>query len=1420
MSCYKLSKIIKFILIMLIIQNQWINGATILFDKITTQDGLSNDMVLCMLQDKMGFLWFGTRNGLNKYDGHDFTVYKNIPSDSSSLLDNSVFAIYEDEQHRLWIATDKGVNLFNRKTENFKRFKVKFPSYNDSPNSLSGGIVSDQHGNIWYGNQINGLFRLNISTGLFKKYKLDYNKVSSIHKDNSNNLWVGTFDGRVNKYQPVKDKFKTYLTTENDHVDIRENFVWIITENYSGELMVATSIGVFKYDNKSDAFFSYNKSNLSGSFRNNEIRFFFEEVPGIQWIGTYGKGLIRFDKTKNQYRNFQVQPNNPNGINNNDVNVIYKDRSGVLWIGTQQGINKVDPAKNLFTHYQHDPNKSNSLILNFVTAFCEDENGRIWIGTYGGGIDLFNRNTGTFEHYQHKKGQPSSLASNAVRAIEKDAFGRLWIGTMEGLDVYEHETNSFHHISHGDSNKFSISGKDIMAVISNDNNIWVGTYGDGLNKIVLDDHGDIKHIEHFKASLNGISHNYIRDIYIDINGIVWIGTLGGGLNKYDPVTGSFTRYTHDPEDPKSIGHNLINSIQEDKDGNLWIGTWGGLMFFDRSLQEFSRYTIEDGLADDMISEIQIDKKGNVWVSTFNGLTRIHTSSNEEKKIINYSVDNGLQGNKFNVNASLKTSSDELLFGGTTGFNIFHPSQIPVNKYIPPVHVTELYIFNERIEIGKKYDNRVILEKSVSSSKSITLKHKYKVVSFNFAALSYSMIEQNQFAHRLEGVDKSWSYHMGPSAEATYSNLQPGEYILNVRASNNNGIWNEQGTQLIIEVLPPPWKTWWAYSIYAFFIAFILYLARNYSISKATLQNKIKFEQLEREKSEEINQLKFKFFTNISHEFRTPLTLILGPLEKLLQSNQADQESKRQLFLMHRNSKRLLHLINQLMDFRKMETGNLKLRAKESDIIRFIHEIKNAFNDFADSHNISFFFNTNVKSLALYYDEDKIEKILYNLLSNAFKFTPNDGKIEVVIYASKYAEQPNNSENHFGKKVVKQIQDAVNISSKVNENYSGILIYVRDTGIGISKDRLNKIFDRFYQIHDLSKLKDSLRFSGTGIGLALTKELVELHQGEISVRSREGEGTEFKIWLPAGKEHLKEEEIVSDDTQLAYDQYSSLKYLPELTSIIDQEEEEMEYEILLENKHSQSVLIIDDNEEIVSFIKDCLKDNYIIYTASNGTEGLTMANKIVPDIVISDVMMPNMDGTELVKHLKTDMITSHIPVILLTAYHSIENNIKGFDVGADDYIPKPFNENLLKSRIENLILLRKTLLEKYSENTFLEPKKLNISSLDERFLKKAMEIVEKQMSDIEFGVDRLSKELALSRAQLFRKMKSLTGKTPTEFIRNFRLKRAADLLKLGYNVSEVTYEVGISSRSYFNKCFQEEFGNSPTEYIAKNKTNLN
>jgi signal transduction histidine kinase/ligand-binding sensor domain-containing protein/DNA-binding response OmpR family regulator len=1353
------------------------------FEHFSLEEGLSATTVLSILQDSRGFLWIGTYDGLNRYDGYSFTTFKHDPSDSSSLSSNNIWTLFEDSSGVLWIGTwSNGLNKFDKEQEKF----IRYSAIPDDPKCLSSNEVTSicqgLNNQLWIGTK-GGLNRFDIENEQFINFTQDSSDPTSISSNsifslcvlNPGTILIGTADG-LNSFDVEKEQFIQYKHDPSAPTTISNNIVLsIIKDKYSFIWIGTFGGGLNKFDPKTKRFTHYkNDPENPATISDNEIYSIFEDSRGELWIGTFEKGLNRFDRENERFIHYIHDLDDPFSLSDDFVFSVYEDNSGVMWFGTWDGgLNKYYIAEEKFLHYSHIADDPKSLNCDGVRSFCEDNYGNIWVGTNGGGLNQLDRERNQFTHYIHNPNDPSSLSNNLVYSICEDNTGNLWIGTGGGgLNKFDIETKQFIHYKHNPDNPASIIDKHVSLVYEDKmGTMWIGTSKSDLIKFDMEEEKFIIYSHNPELS-SSLSQGKIFSIFEDKSGALWIGLFGGGLCKFNRDEGRCKHYINSAGDTKSLSNNVVSSIYEDNSGILWVGTEGGLNKFDRENEEFFCYREADGLPGDMINGILEDDDGNLWLSTNNGITKFNPV---DKTFTNYDVIDGLQGKEFNQWSYYKTKSGEMLFGGNNGFNMFHPDSIDniKNPHIPQIIITEFQLLHKPVSVGfNKSINRTILNKSITETKEIELLYDENVISFEFAALDFHIPEKNKYAYFMEGFDKDWTYTDADRRFVNYTNLNPGEYTFRVKGSNNDGVWNEEGISLKIIIAHPWWATWWAYIFYGVFVVVLFSTSTRFYLNRQRLRHQLELEHEHAEKLEEVDRMKSRFFANISHEFRTPLTLILGPCESIIKET-SKEEIKKRAGTIKKNANRLLSLINQLMDLSKLDAGRLKLEASYGNIVTFVKGVAMLFESLAERKDIILKFKSTNDEIDLYFDKEKMEKILTNLFSNAFKFTPVGGKITVVI-----------SENET----------------------NSVIIKIKDTGIGISENEIPRLFDRFYQV-DSSQTREQ---QGTGIGLSLTKELIELHNGTISVESREKEWTEVTVTLPLGKKHLLPEEIVEvGDSPLERkilvedeDSIASLEFKKPFSEDLD--------------KDKTIILVVEDNTDVREYIKETLVENYQVEEAANGEQGLRKAENIIPDLIISDIMMPRMDGNELTRKLKNDEKTSHIPIILLTAKTEQESKLEGLARGADDYLMKPFDTQELQIRIKNIIENRRKLQKKFREGEFVSPRgeEKKLSSIDERFMNKIMEVIEQHITEEEFSIEEFGNEVGMSRSQIHRKLKALSGKSASRYIRSVRLARAKKMIddQKG-NISEIAYSIGFSSPAYFTKCFKDEYGFPPSDLVS-------
>ena len=1332
------------------------NSKQKIFEHLGPDEGMSSYIAPCMIQDKTGYLWFGTYNGVDRYDGNSFISYKHEPDNPNSINSGSVQALYEDKDGYIWIGTSLGLDKLDPATRNFKHYVL---------HQSKTGIE-------------------------FSNYVL------SICEDDFGMLWIGTGDG-LNIFDKATGKFTIFKHDSTNTSSISNNYIHALLVDKKGSLWIGTGNGLDKLDRKTGKFLHYwhDPKNLNGSIRidwdnsieyssSYQINYIYEDNVGMIWLCTNGQGLIEVNPEDGSYITYKHDEKDPESLislTSDNIEAIAQDHNGIYWIGTKyNGLNKFNKQTNKFTYYFHDDFDPGSLSINMILSICCERSGTIWITTFNG-LNKINRKKFPFKQYNNIENSWDKSFGTSASVINSNN-GKLWVQTGNGETLkFDPESDKFfpqfnsnktgkNYIAEDNAGNIFIkssaggiylkgkngqisrikysSGKEFNQKVyciytqpSNDT-AWVGTLEGGIFYI---------NKQNKTISLIKSVNTSIKCIYKDSFGLLWAGTKDAGLIQYYESRKKFVLFKSDVNDPRSISGDLITTIYEDEKKNVWFGTNIGLNKYIRSTNSFIHYTEMEGLPNNLIFAIEGDPHGNLWFSTNKGISKLNP---ETGKIKNYDVTYGFASNRFYF-TGCQTKNGEIYFGGPGGITRFHPDSIRENPYIPPIVITSIKLFN----------------KSIRFRKEIKLHYNENFLSFDFAGLSYVSPERNQYAYKMEGIDRDWVYS-GNTHNVSYTNMEPGKYTFKVRGSNNDWVWNEVGTSISIIISPPWWRTTWAYIFYGFTFVLSLYGLRRYELNRVRLKDKIKLDEAVLKEREETDKIKSRFFANISHEFRTPLTLILGPAEKI--NSQTSSDIVKDSSIIKRNSKRLLQLVNQLLDLSKLEAGKLKLEATKANIVSFVKGIALSFESLSEEKDITLKIFSEKDLIEVYFDKEKMIKILTNILSNAFKFTEQDEKITIAI----------------------------------KENINNVEIKIRDTGIGIPQEEIPKLFDRFYQV-DFSYTKE---YEGTGIGLALTKELVELHHGSISVESEVGQWTEFTIKFPLGKKHLMEDEVLAeekpDKTKIPVDEENYL--IPKSVGINLTDNDGVN-----SSKEDKTIiLVVEDNYDMREYIKESLGEDYLVEEAINGEQGVRKAEKIIPDLIISDMMMPKMDGNEMTRILKNDEKTSHIPIIILTARSGQENKLEGLQTGADDYLTKPFDIKELQIRMENLISIRKKLQEKYSKNNYIgKQDKKKLSSLDEKFMNKVMEVVENHLGEEDFSIEEFDKKLGMGRVQIYRKLKALTGKSPSRYIRTIRLIKARKMIieKQG-NISEIAYSVGFAAPQYFTKCFREEFGYTPSDLI--------
>ncbi len=1215
------------------------------FEHISIEHGLSQNSVYCIFQDSKGFMWFGTENGLNRYDGHSFKIYKHVSKDPFSISDNMIFSIFEDLSGILWVGTRSGgLNKFDRETDRFTHYRNDPDDLYSLINNSVYLVYEDRSDDLWISTR-QGLNKFDRETGRFFRYQNDQNDpgslssnfITSICEDQSGMLWLGTTLG-LNKFDKESGRFFRYFNDPDDLNSLSSNYVRSVCIDRSGLLWIGTyGEGINKFDQKTGRFTRYrNDPENPNSLNDNNIRSIYEDQTGVLWIGTT-KGLNKFDHGAGRFTHYRSDPDNPNSLNNNSIWTIYEDKSGVLWIGTRfGGINKINREMDHFNHYRNVPGDPNSINGSFVRSIYEDRSGVPWIGMYEAGLNKFDRETERFIHYLHDPDDPNSLSGNKVRSVYEDKSSVLWIGTTVGLNKYNRETDHFTRYRNDPDDPNSLSGSNVFSILEDRSGIlWLGTTN-GLNKFDRKA-GRFTRYMNNQDDPESISGNFISSIYEDRSGTLWISTSGRGLNRFDRETESFIHYLHDPDNLNSLSTNFVFSVYEDSSGVLWIGTNNGLNKFDKSRSQVTHYMENDGLSDNAVYGILEDGHCNLWLSTNKGLSKFDP---ENETFKNYDVNDGLQSNEFNDCAYFEGRNGEMYFGGINGFNLFHPDSIRDNPHLPQLVITDFQLINKSVPVGEMADGRTLLTKNISETKAIELTYEDRVFSFEFAALEFTDPEENEYAYMMEGFENKWNY-IGHRRFATYTNLPHGEYVFRVKASNNDGIWNEEGISLKIKITPPFWKTVWfklSAFIFIFALAYFSYKIRvkNINQHRKKLKNlldertvqaselskaykSLKIEIMERKLVEEEKaKLEEQFFHTqkmesigrlaggIAHDFNNILTSIIGYAEMLKGKfqNTATLEGKASevIFI---GAERAASLTGQLLSFaRKDDFQTISL-----DVNRII---KNAFkimeNILEKKVDTHFIFNKD--RIIIEADESQLNQVFTNLIVNAKDALPDGG--EIIFKTDKV---------FLGKNDIKKMPD-------LEEGYYAFISF-KDNGTGIPVETAKKIFDPFFTTKEKGK--------GTGLGLATVYTIIKNHKGRITVNSKQGEGTEFLIYLPVSeKEVLKEKNV----------------------------------DILKAGKGT--VLIIDDEENVRDLAASQLESlGYDVILAEDGEKGIEIyiSQKDNIDLVLLDIIMPKIDGRKTNQLLmKTN---PGVKVILMSGYSKDGISETILNEGAMGFIQKPF-----------------------------------------------------------------------------------------------------------------------------------------------------
>ena len=1319
------------------------------FKHLEVSDGLSNNSVNTICKDRDGFMWFGTTTGLNRYDGYTFKIYQHAENDPGSLPDNYITDIVEMPDGRFWVNTGRGYVLFDKEQDCFITDVTGFMK-----NLESGGVPEqvfvDREGNTCLSVAGEGCYRYKEGgKRLFFSYvehSLPEHGVTQIAECSDGLLLIYNtgllvcLDRATLAIKWKSDEIKKYIpagkTIEFSLFVDRDNCIWA----YS-------LMGIWAYDCGTKSW----RTDLTAIWSSRPdviIHAVAQDIEGRIWVGKDYDGIDVFEKETGKVTSLVAHDDNGRSLSHNTIYDLYADRDGIMWVGTY---------KKGVSYYSESIFKFNMYEWGDITCIEQADENKLWLGTNDHGILLWNRFTGKAEPFWR---DAERQLPNPVVSMLKSKDGKLWVGTFNG-GLYCMNGSQVRSYKEGVGN--ALASNNVWALVEDDKGrIWIASLGGGLQCL----EPSSGTFETYTSNNSALLENNVTSLCWGDDNTLFFGTANQGVGMMDMRTREIKKVQGQSGSMK-MSNDAVNHVYKDSRGLIWIATREGLNVYDVRRHLFLDLSPVAEAKGSFIAAITEDQERNMWVSTSRKVIRVTVASDGKGSYLfdsrAYNSEDGLQNCDFNQRSIKTLHNGIIVIGGLYGVNVFAPDHIRYNKMLPNVMFTGLSLFDEAVKVGQSYGGRVLIEKELNDVENVEFDYKQNIFSVSFASDNYNLPEKTQYMYKLEGFNNDWLTLPLGVHNVTFTNLAPGKYVLRVKAINSDGYVGMKEATLGIVVNPPFWMSWWAYLLYAIGLVVVFFLARYRMLKRE--REKFHLQQIENEvaKNEEINNMKFRFFTNVSHELRTPLTLIISPLEGMLKETTDELQSTR-LQLMYRNAQRLLHLVNQLLDFRKGEMSTHQLSLSEGDIISYVHSVCNSFLLMADKKHIQFSFFSGIDTFSMAFDADKVGKIVMNLLSNAFKFTPEGGRVTVMI--EHVAGTPDMLE-----------------------------IKIADTGIGISDVDKEHIFERFYQA-DHKGVEET---TGNGIGLSLVRDFVTLHEGEVKVFDNIGTGSVFVIQFPV--KHVETQVQLPPETGI---------------SIGEEEDKEIKEETReeTERKDFPLLLIVDDNEDFRIFMRYSLELQYRVKLAVNGNEAWEMMQEELPDLVISDVMMPQMDGNELCRLIKQDKRTAHIPVILLTARQNTEAKLEGLQTGADDYVTKPFNMTILVLRIRKLIEL-----SRYHRVTqgMIDPvpSEIVITSLDEKLIEKAIKYVEDNMSRTELSVEELSRELGMSRVHLYKKLLQITGKTPIEFIRVIRLKRAAQLLRESQlHVSEVAFEVGFNNPKYFSRYFKDEFGVLPSVYQEK------
>jgi signal transduction histidine kinase/ligand-binding sensor domain-containing protein/CheY-like chemotaxis protein len=1342
------------------------------FRHLTIADGLSQNSVSSIVQDTRGFMWFGTKDGLNRYDGYNFLIFRHDPTDPGSISDSDITALFEDRAGRLWVGTRTGgLNSYDRGRERFRRHGGGF-------GAAVSGIVQDAAGDLWVGTDGAGLLRLrgNQADGADARWErfthdpadaasLGDDRVQAVLVDRHGTVWVGTRAG-LDRRDAGGRGFTRYTSEAGSPVRLIDRSIFALLEDDEGRIWMGSTPGISVLDAARTGIRHYYNRYRTYRYEWGESIDLLQDRTGRFWISTRWE-LMRFDPGTETFHYLRPDPFDLTAGNSNLPTALYRDRSEVIWVGTNgYGINIHDPRGERFRTFRRPATRSYRQSGFSVYMLFEDSGGDVWIDA--GGLYRWNRSTGEFISFETASSRLDDFGNTGVWSLLEHPRGFLWAGTYRGLYHHEIATGRSRQYRHDPADPGGLPEVEVKGVFRDrGGTLWAVTEN-YLAKLVNPARGRFVSYR-YNERLTSAAWTFPSVVQTG-DGHLWFGSLQG-LVRFDPRTERFRYYRNDPADPTSLGHNSVQGLLRDPlqpDRFLWVGTGGGgLNRLDIEAGTFTRYTTAQGLPNNVVYGILPDDAGRLWLSTNRGLARFDPRTGEVRS---FDAADGLQSDEFNSGAFFRSASGELFFGGIYGFSHFRPEEVRDNPYPPAVVITGLRRLNRREMVG---DTGSVLERSIVETTALRIPARDNILIFEYAALDYSNPSENRYAFRMVGFNDTW-VEAGHRRTATFTNLPPGSYTFQVRASNNDGLWNEVGTSLNLRILPPWWRTLWAYGFYLLLLGGLMLGIRRYEINRIRLRQRAEQEAAHAERFRELDQARSRFFANVSHEFRTPLTLTLGPLDDLQAGFHGPLAPAMlgQVQLARRNAGRVLELIDQLLEVARLEVGSTPLRARRVELGTFVSRLGDAFYPLAQRQSIELILDLPVEPLTVWADPAHLERILANLLSNALKFTQSGGTVRVSLRA----EAP------------------------------VAWISVRDDGPGIAAADLPHIFDRFYRGSETAARHQP----GTGIGLALARELVALHGGTLEVESEEGSGSTFTATLLLGRDHLAPEQVVDDEPLEGWTPRLPLPSMPveelPVEEAVDSRPERIPEDVT-------TVLVVEDNADLRAFIRMHLRGRFRVVEAADGLQGLELARRLLPDLVLSDVMMPGLDGYALCRALKADPDTDFIPVILLTARAAAQDRLAGLREAADAYLTKPFEVEELTTQIDNLITLRRRLRERFTRNVVqARPVALEVASSDTKFLEQVRSAIEVHMANEDFSVEELARLVAHSRGHLHRRLKEITDESPSDLLRRMRLERAAQLLEAGAgSVSEIAYGVGFKSVAHFSNRFQDHFGVRPSGY---------